>query len=307
MTYQCTKGIKGQGWPFLEDRMNVLSYFDGISCGQIALERAGIKVNKYYAAEIDKYAIKVTQSNYPDTIQLGDVTKVDLDSLPQIDLLIGGSPCQGFSFAGKQLNFNDSRSKLFFEFVKALKELKPVYFLLENVKMKKEYQNIISEHLGVEPIEINSSLVSAQNRKRLYWTNIPNVEQPVDKTLKASDFSGVFTDDSRVLNREITLIKSKGCIEKLGFYGNNSNSQRVYGINKKLPTLLTNNTGGNNPLWIMINEKVRMASIELCEWLQTVPQGYTDHASKPQRYKMLGNGWTVDVIAHIFSFMECTK
>lgn len=134
------------------NKINVLSLFDGMSCGQIALERAKVKVNKYYASEVDKYAIQVTQANYPDTIQLGDITKINKDDLPKIDLIIGGSPCQGFSFAGKQLNFNDSRSKLFFKYVRLLKELKPRYFLLENVKMKKEYQDIISEYLGVEPI-----------------------------------------------------------------------------------------------------------------------------------------------------------
>ena len=147
--------------------MNVLSLFDGVSCGQIALERAGIKVDNYYASEIDKHAITVTQNNYPNTIQLGDVQKWHEWELPKIDLLIGGSPCQGFSFAGKQLNFNDPRSKLFFEFVDVLKYYKPKYFLFENVKMKQEYQDVITEHLGVEPIEINSSLVSAQNRIRL--------------------------------------------------------------------------------------------------------------------------------------------
>ena len=153
--------------------MNVLSLFDGMSCGQIALNRAGINYDNYFASEIDKYAIKVTKNNYPDTIHIGNVLDVKSEDLPGIDLLIGGSPCQGFSFAGKQLNFNDPRSKLFFEFVRLLEECKPKYFLLENVKMKKEYQNIITEMLGVEPIEINSNLVSAQNRKRLYWTNIP--------------------------------------------------------------------------------------------------------------------------------------
>ena len=148
--------------------INVLSLFDGMSCGQIALDKLGIKIKNYFASEIDKYAIKVTQSNYPNTIQLGDIKKIKGNDLPKIDLLIGGSPCQGFSFAGKGLNFNDSRSNLFFEFVRLLKECKPKYFLLENVKMKKEYQLIISKYLGVKPIEINSSLLSAQNRKRLY-------------------------------------------------------------------------------------------------------------------------------------------
>jgi DNA-cytosine methyltransferase len=146
----------------------------------IALERAGVKVDNYYASEIDKYAITVAQKNYPDTIQLGSVLDVKGADLPKIDLLIGGSPCQGFSFAGKQLNFDDPRSKLFFEFVRLKEELNPKYFLLENVKMKKESQDVISEYLGVEPVEINSALVSAQNRKRLYWTNIP-FDMPEDK------------------------------------------------------------------------------------------------------------------------------
>jgi DNA (cytosine-5)-methyltransferase 3A len=167
--------------------MNVLSLFDGMSCGQIALNRLGIKYNNYYAAEIDKYAIEVTKKNYPNTIHLGDVTKVKATDLEPIDLLMGGSPCQGFSFAGKQLNFDDPRSALFFEFVRLLKECKPKYFLLENVRMKKIYQDVITEHLGVEPIMINSSLLSAQNRLRLYWTNIPGVKQPEDKGLVLRD------------------------------------------------------------------------------------------------------------------------
>jgi DNA-cytosine methyltransferase len=169
--------------------MNVLSLFDGMSCGQIALNKLGVKVNKYFACEIDKYAMQVTQHNFPDTIQLGDVQFVTKETFGthKIDLVIGGSPCQGFSFAGKQLNFEDPRSALFFEFVRLVKDLKPKYFLLENVKMKKESQDIISKYMGVEPIEINSSLVSAQTRKRLYWTNIPNVSQPEDKGVVLRD------------------------------------------------------------------------------------------------------------------------
>ena len=167
--------------------MNVLSLFDGISCGQVALQRAGIKVDNYYASEVNKYAMQVTMKNYPNTIQLGDVSNVKGSELPEIDLLMGGSPCQGFSFAGKQLNFEDERSKLFFEFVRLLEEVKPKYFLLENVKMKKEYQDIISHYLGVEPIEINSALVSAQNRVRLYWTNIEGIKQPEDKRIYLKD------------------------------------------------------------------------------------------------------------------------
>lgn len=166
--------------------MRVLSLFDGISCGQIALNRAGIHYDAYYASEVDKHAMKVTQHNYPGTIQLGDVRSVEAYGLPKINLLMGGSPCQGFSFAGKQLNFQDIRSRLFFEYVRLKNELSPTWFLLENVKMKKEYQDVISEHMGCRPIEINSALVSAQNRKRLYWTNIP-VTIPEDKGLLLRD------------------------------------------------------------------------------------------------------------------------
>ena len=170
-----------------KEGLTVLSLFDGISCGHIALDRAGLKVKQYFASEIDKYAIKVTMKNYPETIQVGDITKLKGSDFPHINILMGGSPCQGFSFAGKQLNFKDPRSALFFEFVRLLKECNPDYFLLENVRMKKEYQDVISGELGVEPIEINSALVSAQNRKRLYWTNIPWVTQPADKGIMLKD------------------------------------------------------------------------------------------------------------------------
>ena len=167
--------------------MNVLSLFDGMSCGQIALEKVGFQVDKYFASEVDKPAIKVAKANYPDTVHLGDVRDVKADDLPQIDLLIGGSPCQGFSFAGKQLNFDDPRSKLFWEYVRLLRELQPKYFLLENVKMKQESMDVITEALGVEPIFINSNLVSAQNRQRYYWTNIPMDKLPDDKGIMLKD------------------------------------------------------------------------------------------------------------------------
>lgn len=173
--------------------MNILSLFDGTSTGRLAAERAGLPINKYYASEIDKYAIAVSKKNYPDIIHLGNVEDYqewDID-FGEIDLLLGGSPCQGFSIAGKQLNFENPRSKLFFEYVEILKKIREknpnILFLLENVRMRKEFQNIISKHLGVEPIEINSNLVSAQNRKRLYWTNIPNIKQPEDKGIMLKD------------------------------------------------------------------------------------------------------------------------
>jgi len=180
--------------------MNVLSLFDGMSCGRIALDRLGIKVDNYYASEIDKYAMKVSEANYPDIIQVGDITALDLSTLPKIDLIMGGSPCQGFSFAGKQLAFDDPRSALFFEFVKCVKELNPKYFLLENVRMKKEYLDVISEYMGVEPICINSALVSAQNRVRYYWTNIPGIEQPEQRGIVLRDILETETSENPVPN-----------------------------------------------------------------------------------------------------------
>ena len=176
--------------------MKVLSLFDGMSCGQIALDELGIPVERYYASEIDKYAIKVTQANYPNTIQVGDVCNIDPKDFEDVDLIQAGSPCQGFSFAGKQLAFNDPRSALFFEFIRLLKAIKPKYFLLENVRMKKEYLQVISEQVsacypeipfGIEPIFINSSLVSAQSRQRYYWTNIPGIKQPDDRGIVLRD------------------------------------------------------------------------------------------------------------------------
>lgn len=167
--------------------MKILSLFDGISCGRLALERAGLTVSRYVAYEIDAHAIAVSNWNWPDIEQKGSVEGADFTQYRGFDMVIGGSPCQGFSFAGKQLNFDDPRSKLFFEFVRAVKEVKPRYFLLENVVMKKEYQDVITDMLGVKPILINSALVSAQTRKRLYWTNIPGVGQPEDKGVVLAD------------------------------------------------------------------------------------------------------------------------
>ena len=179
----------------IDQPINVVSLFDGMACGRIALDRLGIPVGQYLASEIDKYAMKVARDNWLDIEHIGDVSKVNADDLPHTDLLIGGSPCQGFSFAGKQLNFDDPRSALFFEFVRLKKELEPTYFLLENVKMKKEYQDIISKYMGCEPIMINSALVSAQNRKRLYWTNIPGVTQPEDKGILLRDIVHEHVDE----------------------------------------------------------------------------------------------------------------
>ena len=313
---------------------NVLSIFDGMSCGQIALERAGIKVDNYFASEIDKHAIKVTQHNYPDTIQIGDVTKVFAKDLPKIDLLIGGSPCQGFSFAGKQLNFDDPRSKLFFEFVRLLEETKPKYFLLENVKMKKEYQDIISEQLGVKPIMINSSLVSAQSRERLYWTNIPITELLTDKGILLKDIIEIgepIKDKSQTILATLYKENAKSMIKrnKAGLLVKMSsenprikeisitdrgirphrNDKRKSGISEigtihypdtKSYTITANHAP--KVLTEIIGWR-KLSPLE-CERLQTVPDGYTSIVSDTQRYKMLGNGWTVDVIAFIFSFLR---
>lgn len=300
--------------------INVLSLFDGMSCGQIALEKAGIEVDKYYAAEIDKYAIKVAKANYPDMIHLGDVREVKADSLPKIDLLIGGSPCQGFSFAGKQLNFDDPRSKLFWEYVRLLKDLKPKYFLLENVRMKKESMDVITEALGVEAIFINSNLVSAQNRQRYYWTNIPMDKLPDDKGVVLADIlenGNVDRDKSHCIDanyfkggnlksyfekhrRQLVFSDDGMChIGDADLKGHDYN-RRVYPPDGKGPSLCASSGGNLEPkTYIKPNSWRKLTPLE-CERLQTVPEGYTAHVSNTQRYKMLGNGWTVDVIKHIF-------
>jgi len=300
--------------------MNVLSLFDGMSCGQLALQRAGIQVENYFAAEIDKYAIKVTQANFPGTVQLGDVTAVDPDSLPDIDLLIGGSPCQGFSFAGKQLNFDDPRSKLFWEYVRLLNALKPKYFLLENVKMKKESMDVITEALGVEPIFINSNLVSAQNRQRYYWTNIPVSKLPDDKGIVLADIledGHVDRDKSHCIDanyfkggnlksyfekhrRQLVFSKDGMChVGDAGISDKYAYVNRVYHPSGKGPSLVASDGGHLQPKVSKGTTEYRKLTPLECERLQTVPEGYTNHVSNTQRYKMLGNGWTVDVVSHI--------
>ena len=427
--------------------MNVLSLFDGMSCGRIALERLGIPVDNYYASEIDKYAIQVSQANYPDIIQVGDVTELDTSTLPKIDLIMGGSPCQGFSFAGKQLAFDDPRSALFFEFVRCVKELQPKYFLLENVRMKKEYLDVISEYMGVEPIMINSALVSAQNRVRFYWTNIPGIEQPEqrgivlrdvletnpDKNLSkmttkddksfclTSNYHGAIAENS-IERKQRTMIPADKPLHigtAVDIKGHDQ-IKRVYSEDGKSPTLTTCGGGHREPK-VMVDERVnkpkrvgtikdgsqgdriysqdakgitlnaqsggtagsgnmlvetisvdkekkqltikeatkkgyttiedgdcfdmtfpnsktrrgrnmkdksncltaanydymryehsdedkevywrKLTPVE-CERLQTVPDNYTNHVSNTQRYKMLGNGWTIEVITHILKNME---
>ena len=314
--------------------MNVLSLFDGMSCGMIALDRLGIKVDKYYASEIDKYAMQVSAANYPEIIQVGDITKLDLSTLPKIDLVMGGSPCQGFSFAGKQLAFDDPRSALFFEFVKCVKELNTKYFLLENVRMKKEYLDIISEYMGVDQIFINSSLVSAQSRQRYYWTNIPNVEQPEERGIVLRDILEDQPNENPVKHternaRHLKQLDDKSLCMTATMYkgaGNNGMTlvpqhigtavdinghdilKRVYSHDGKSPTLMAGNSGGGKEP-VKINDDIywrKLTPLE-CERLQTVPDNYTNHVSNTQRYKMLGNGWTIEVIAHILQNMEVNQ
>lgn len=297
--------------------MNVLSLFDGMSCGRLALERAGIHVDNYYASEIDKFAIKVAKANYPDTHHIGDVKDVHACDLPKIDLLLGGSPCQGFSFSGKRLDFKDPRSKLFFEYVRLLWECKPRWFLMENVRMTKQCQDIISEHLGVEPRPINSNLVSAQNRYRLYWTNL-SFDDPVDEGIMLKDIleSGVTDrDKAHCLDanyfkggnlrqyfekhrRQLVFSKDGLCHVGEADINGQEHQKRVYHPDGKSPTLNTC-SGGNREPKVLDGYKWRKLTPVECERLQTVPDNYTAHVSNSQRYKMLGNGWTVDVIAHI--------
>jgi len=304
--------------------MNVLSLFDGMSCGQIALQKSNFQVDKYFASEIDKYAIKVAKTNYPDMIHLGDVRDVKADDLPQIDLLIGGSPCQGFSFAGKRLNFDDPRSKLFWEFVRLLKELRPKYFLLENVKMKQQSMDVITEALGVEPIFINSRLVSAQNRQRYYWTNIPMDKLPDDKGIMLKDVledGHVDRDKAHCIDanyfkggnlksyfekhrRQLVFSKDGLCHVGDADIRGNDNVRRVYHPDGKAPCLTTMGGGHREPKTLTSDTTWRKLTPLECERLQTVPEGYTAHVSNTQRYKMLGNGWTVDVIAHILKGMD---
>jgi len=293
--------------------INVLSLFDGMSCGQIALDKLGIKVNNYFASEIDKYAIQVTQKNYPNTRQVGSVTDIKGVGLPKIDLLYGGSPCQSFSRAGDGSGF-DGKSGLFWEYVRLLKETKPKYFLLENVLMKKEWENIITEALGVTPIKINSSLVSAQKRERLYWMNIPNVNQPKDQGVTLSQVltnegRDEYLDDDLILKvdsqgvhvRNATkkgyLIAEEGDGVNLEFPKSKTRRGRV--SKQKVNTLNTSCNYG-----FVRNNKIYKLNVKELERLQTLPEDYTEGVSDAQRRKMIGNGWTVDVIAHIFKNLK---
>ena len=373
--------------------MNVLSLFDGCSSGQLALERAGVDVDNYFASEIDKYAITVTQANFPDTFQWGDVTKIKVPTKGSIDLLMGGSPCQGFSFAGHQLQFNDPRSRLFFDFVRILDAVKPKYVLLENVRMAKKSQDIMSKAMGFEPQALNSSLLSGQNRYRLYWwgklvgdtyEQIP-IPPMVDKGIVMQDIleDGYATDEmtsggkshcltaryngavwwNSIERKQRTMVlkdnptMSKDGLIRVGtadLKGHDS-IKRVYAQEGKAPTLTTMQGGHREPkvaIGRIVNRRLdehgtrkddqldlpftrqlevrddgksnclttvqkdnvvvskdmwrKLTPLE-CERLQTLPDNYTNHVSNSQRYKMIGNGWTVDVIAHILKTMDVEK
>lgn len=273
--------------------LNVVSYFNGMNCGMLALDKAEIKVDNYYSYEIDRYANMVSQKNYPNTKQMGSVVNADLSILPKIDLLIGGSPCQSFSIMGDGSGF-DGKSGLFWEFVTAKEILKPKYWMLENVRMKNEWRDKITEVLGVEPIKIDSSLISTQRRNRYYWTNIPNIEQPKDLCLDFRDVIETNVDNKYFLTeRAVERVR-----EKQGFDLVKEKAKCLFA------TYYKNNSNSREGQIIESNGRLRRLTPKECEILQTVPLGYTVGVSDTQRYKMLGNGWTVDVIAHIFKGIE---
>ena len=352
--------------------MKILSLFDGMSCGQQALERAGIKVDKYFASEIDKHAIKVTQHNYPNTIQLGSVTDVDTSKLPPIDLLCGGSPCTNFSFAGKMKGMVttdnqevttlerylelkeqgyqfEGQSYLFWEYVRILQEVKPKWFLLENVPMTENWRKILSVTLGVNEIRINSNLVSAQNRERWYWTNIGMqsaglfgdmvsiIQQPKDKGILLKDILQPLkeVDSKYFLSEKMIsyLLGAKRAVDPVTedtkkyntltsvYYKTPTDGQYLKKVSQINPST---ESGGKQPYQqnrvydsegispalcsnksdlLVLQSTIRKLTPIECERLQTVSDNYTSGVSDSQRYKMLGNGWTIDVIAHIFSYL----
>lgn len=302
--------------------MRVLSLFDGICCGHLALERAGIKIDSYDAYEIEKNAIKATETNFPDVVQHGDVTIEDFTKYKgKIDLLIGGSPCTNLSMAGNGQGLKGSQSKLFYEYARAIKEVQPKYFLLENVIMKKEWEDIITNILGVEPIEINSSLVSAQNRRRLYWTNISNVTLPKDKNITLEDILEdiEFPNPTAIRGRRLNKATIVG--RRLDKNGHRKDTDKTIPITQCLEVRATN-TDKSNCLTTVDKDNVLTplpigrhpdafknnlpfryyTTKEMCR-LQTVPDDFLNMIPDSAARKALGNGWTVDVIAHIFSFL----
>lgn len=337
--------------------INVLSLFDGISCGRLALNRANILINKYYASEINEYSIKITKKNFPDTIELGDVRELKKETIKEdIDLLIGGSPCQSFSFIGHMdgMSTNENGIKkeiltleeylkaknngfefngfsyLFWEYVRLLNEVKPKFFLLENVNMTQKWENVITKALGVKPIRINSSLLSAQNRKRLYWTNLPIKGVPKDSNILLKSIfedKKIYENVGEALTVQRALPKLQ---KKYGYIPNMFNAYNATEIIDKSPTLSLGSMVTSSCATTLFikddkfgcysvkNNKININNFEYdtklkdgnyilrkltpveCERLQNLPDNYTNGVSDSQRYKMIGNGWTVNVIEWIF-------
>lgn len=295
--------------------MNILSLFDGISCGQVALERAGIKVDTYYAFETDSNPIKVTQNNYPNTIQCGDVFNSDFTEFKDIDILIGGSPCTFWSKAKahtakikKEVDTEGMGWELFERYLLALKNSKPKYFLYENNEgIPDDIKAAITKSLNVEPIMINSNLVSAQNRKRLYWTNIPNITQPEDKHIFIKD---IMVEDPSLIRTDErigkTAIKSKNYMKyDLSGKGYYSQQDRAYFKEGKFPTVPKCRTETKFNIYIEGSTYKKTCPIEI-ERLQTLPDNYTECLPKTRRFEVVGNGWTVDVIVHILKNLKNT-
>lgn len=280
--------------------INILSLFDGMSCGQLAL--SSFAIDNYFASEIDKYAMLITKKNFPKTHYLGSVETVKPCVLPKIDLLMGGSPCQGFSFSGKRLNFDDPRSKLFFQYHRIWEEAKPDYFLLENVRMDKRSEDTITELLGVKPVEINSAKFTAHNRPRLYWTNIP-IAPIIDRRVELTDI--LETDSTELAMFKPSVRKNLIGINVLDYLKPNGFAtipcDSGYQDNKvgitKSPCL---RAGNSFTLARTKSGGIRLLTPVERERLQGVPDNYTLGVSTYQRCKMLGNGWTVPVIEHIF-------
>ena len=294
--------------------MNVLSLFDGISCARIALDKLGISVDNYFASEIDENAIKVSKHNFPDIIQLGDIRNIKSKNLPKIDLLIGGSPCQDLSNAQNGLGLDGNKSGLFYEYIRILKEVKPTYFLLENVKNK--WGDVMSDIVGVPFIQINSALFSAQSRPRYYWTNIDfpkfplkHSDETIESILEENVPENFFFDKTGLTafinNIEINNKKTQDGIIKVfdlakEILKDNERQRRVYSISSKSPTILAR----ADTTKIYVNSKVRKLTPLECERMQKIPDNYTNICSNTQRYKMIGNAFTVDVIIHFLKGLE---
>ena len=288
--------------------MNILSLFDGMSCGQIAINRLGIKYDNYFASEIDKYAIQVTKANYPDTKHIGSVVDVKGENLPKIDLLIGGSPCQDLTKTKKdRKNLNGESSKLFWEYVRLIKECNPKYFLLENVEMDSESEKIVTKTLDVKPVKINSGMKTAQNRPRIYWFNwnyYPIKEElcVLDDILESNVSDKYYLTDLQKSKLALDYKWNKSNNGIIRHLGGGRQQDRIYRSDGKMACLLAGSKGSSPHLTkTYINGELRRLTPLEYERLQTLPDNYTDCISDMHRYECIGNAWTVDVIKHIFN------